>query len=92
MAKDRKPKPSPFEIDKKAIERLIKRVESINEVRTQSAVRKNVSEGVYVTIAKQRQAAINALESAFAFLKIGIALPDPIKTKDSPAPPDDRDE
>ena len=74
--KDRKPRTSPLEIDKKAIERLKKRVETLRETQTQYEVRGNADPAVLAIIGKEFRDVNKALSVVLVYLQHGDNPPE----------------
>ena len=82
MAKDRKPRTSPIEIDKKAIERLRKRLLVVKTELTQDAVDKELNSAYFEKLGLEYNSADACLDEVLKFLNEQL----------SNTPPDDNDE
>ena len=74
--KDRKPRKSPFEIDKANLTRLLARIEVIGEARTQDEVKKRSKVAVFETIGNDCAKAEAAISLLLKFFTIGDCPPD----------------
>lgn len=78
MAKDRKPRTNPFEIDKKAIERLRKRLLAVKTWLTQDAVDKELNSAYFEKLGQDYNSTDACLDEVLKFLTMGDDPPEPI--------------